>query len=301
MADSEIIFDFTGQVDHLRINLLVRKLKKSEPFIRLNKTTGKRVYSIVVECLENISKHSAGGKSITEEIVPSLSVRKEKESIMIRSMNPVKKEDIKSLTARINQVNMLEGDDLTRLYEETINMEAKAGAKGAGLGFMIMKMRSGNNLDFHFDDINKNIAVFNLEITVNKYLMRKLIIEETSSSPRVILDPDNKIFEISGESRPPDVGEFYGEILNWMDDYSQNMHKSSGSSDPVVFSFDLEYFNSSSAKYLLDFCKQIANVRSKGLDVTVKWHYEDDDADMLEVGKEMSRMVRFPFEYIEKK
>ena len=212
-----------------------------------------------------------------------------------------KKEDIKSLTAKINQVNMLEGDDLTRLYEYTINMEAKAGANGAGLGFMIMKMRSGNNLDFHFDDINKNIAVFNLEITVNKYLMRKLIIEETSSSPRVILDPDKRIFEISGESRPPDVGEFYGEILNWMDDYSQNLMTSSDSSDPVVFSFDLEYFNSSSAKYLLDFCKQIANVRSKGLDVTVKWHYEDDDADMLEVGKEMSRMVRFPFEYIEKK
>jgi hypothetical protein len=130
--------------------------------------------------------------------------------------------------------------------------------------------------------------------------MRKLIIEKTASSPKVILDPDKRIFEISGESRPPDVGTFYGEILNWMDDYSDHLIRSQESKDPVVFNFDFEYFNSSSAKYILDFCKQITSVRSKVNSVEVKWHYEKDDADMLEVGREMSRIARLPFEFVEK-
>ena len=56
--------------------------------------------------------------------------------------------------------------------------------------------------------------------------MRKLIIDKTASSPRVILDPDKRVFEISGESRPPDVGSFYGEILSWLDDYSLHLLKS---------------------------------------------------------------------------
>ena len=127
--------------------------------------------------------------------------------------------------------------------------------------------------------------------------MKKVIINPTSNTPKVILDPDNYIFEISGESRPPDVAGFYSEILNWFDDYSSFLSRSHETGDPVVFNLDFEYFNSSSAKFILDFCKQIASARSKGKNILVKWHYEKDDKDMLESGKEISRIARFPFEY----
>jgi hypothetical protein len=130
--------------------------------------------------------------------------------------------------------------------------------------------------------------------------MRKLIFKKTESSPTVILDPDSNVFEISGESRPADVGAFYGEILRWMDDYSRYLLESQNSPDPVVFNFDLEYFNSSSAKYILDFCKQVASVRSKGKSIEVKWKYEEDDIDILEAGKEMSRISKLPFEFVMK-
>jgi hypothetical protein len=130
--------------------------------------------------------------------------------------------------------------------------------------------------------------------------MRKLIIDPTVSSPKVILDPDKNRFEISGESRPADVATFYEEIISWMDDYSHHLFKTHESDEPVTFNLDFEYFNSTSAKYILDFCKQIGNVRATGKDVQVRWHYDDDDMDMLEVGREMSRMAKFPFEYISK-
>ena len=130
--------------------------------------------------------------------------------------------------------------------------------------------------------------------------MRKLIFNKTESSPTVILDPDKNIFEISGESRPPDVSAFYSEILKWMDDFSVHLLKSQNDSDPVVFNFDLEYFNSWSAKYILDLCKRMASVRSKGKNIEVKWKYEEDDIDLLEAGREMSRLSKLPFEYVMK-
>lgn len=130
--------------------------------------------------------------------------------------------------------------------------------------------------------------------------MRKLIVNRTSNSPGVYFDPDNNRFEISGESRPPNVPAFYDEIIGWLNDFSSYLSGSRGYKGPVEFNLDFNYFNSSSAKYILDFCKQVATLRAKGENATIKWHYEADDVDMLEVGREISRMARLPFEYVRK-
>ena len=129
--------------------------------------------------------------------------------------------------------------------------------------------------------------------------MRKLILDQTLNSPRVVLDPENKIYEISGESKPPDVREFYDQIITWMDDFSLQLIKAGDKSEPVSFKFDFGYFNSSSGKMILDICKVLARLQARGMNVTVNWHYEKDDVDMLEVGQEISRIVKFPFEYTE--
>ena len=129
--------------------------------------------------------------------------------------------------------------------------------------------------------------------------MKKLIIEQTSYSPKVILDPEEKIYEISGESRPPDVREFYDQIINWMDDFSLQLVKANDINEPVAFTFNFGYFNSSSGKMILDICKVLARLQARGMNVSVNWHYEKEDVDMLEVGQEISRIVRFPFNYTE--
>ena len=129
--------------------------------------------------------------------------------------------------------------------------------------------------------------------------MRKLILDQTSNSPKVIFDPEKKIYEISGESRPPDVREFYDQIITWMDEFNLQLIKADNKIEPVAFNFNFGYFNSSSGKMILDICKVLARMQANGMNVTVNWHYEKDDVDMLEVGQEISRIVRFPFEYKE--
>ena len=58
MSESGIILDYRGPLNFSVIDSLLIKLKKTKEFASLNKTTDKRVYSMVVECLENICKHS---------------------------------------------------------------------------------------------------------------------------------------------------------------------------------------------------------------------------------------------------
>jgi len=130
--------------------------------------------------------------------------------------------------------------------------------------------------------------------------MKKLIIEQTSNSPKVILDPENRKFEISGESRPENVNELYMPILEWFDKFDMELSEDKyfDNKDKFEFNFNFEYFNSISAKFILDIFKKIGKLRTKEDAILVKWHYEKDDEDMLEVGKEMSRLVRYPFDYI---
>lgn len=300
MADQGIILEYRGQIDYRQIDNLLKKWKRSKAFMNLDRTSGKRLYSIIVECLENIVKHAENLPDADEEHLPHISIQKHDEIIVIRSGNPVLKVNTDPISEKIDQVNRKNEKSLIAQYGKIINQEKMKNGSNAGLGFIILKLKSGNNLNYRFISISETASYFEIKISLKKYIMRKLEIDQTASSPRVVFDPEKRIFEISGESRPPDVGSFYGEILTWMDDYSGHLQKSQESSEPLVFNFDFEYFNSSSAKYILDLCKQISAVRSQGKDIEVKWHYEDDDMDMLEVGREMSRMAKLPFEYIKK-
>ena len=130
--------------------------------------------------------------------------------------------------------------------------------------------------------------------------MEKLIIEPTVNSPRIVLDPEEKKFEFSGESRPENVRNFYLPVLEWLEKFTSNQ---SGMKEPERTSalnclFNFEYFNSTSAKYILDIFKSLNALHSLGVNLDIKWLYEEDDEDMLEVGEEMSRMSKLKFEYV---
>jgi hypothetical protein len=299
MSESEILLDYHGPVDLKVIELLLKRLRKTKEFTFLNKITCKRVYAIVVECLENIYKNQIVLSSADPGMNSHISVRTENDKIYIVAGNPVPDSAKENLTRRLDHLNNLNEAALKTLYEHKINRESVRGENGAGLGFIYMAMKSGNKIGYSFQPLINGYSNFEIKISLNKYIMRKLIIDQTSFSPKVILDPEKKIYLISGESRPPDVREFYDQILSWLQEFSLHLAHSDYNKDPVIFNFNFEYFNSSSGKLILDICKVLAGLRLKGINIIVKWYYEKEDGDMLEVGKEMSSIVKFPFEYVE--
>ena len=48
----------------------------------------------------------------------------------------------------------------------------------------------------------------------------------------------------------------------------------------------------------VDVFKALQSCKKAGKEITVKWHYEEDDEDMYEVGTEMARMSGLDFEYV---
>jgi hypothetical protein len=132
--------------------------------------------------------------------------------------------------------------------------------------------------------------------------MEELKIEPTEKSPRVYFDPDNQKFELEGNSRPEDVRNFYFPIIEKLRKYFDNILENGNlelyQDNPVKFIFKLEYFNSSSAKFISDIFVLIGNYSKKGINVKIYWYFDEGDEDMMEVGEDFSEMIDIPFQMI---
>lgn len=120
--------------------------------------------------------------------------------------------------------------------------------------------------------------------------MNPLIIEPTDETPKVVLDPSSNIFEFVGRSLPEDVTTFYGPILKWFDEYGNSPNAT------TRIDFKMVYFNTASSKLILDILFKLEELKEKGIDIAVNWHYQDDDEDMKEAGKEYGDLVSVEFE-----
>jgi hypothetical protein len=113
--------------------------------------------------------------------------------------------------------------------------------------------------------------------------MDRLYIKATENTPKIDFNPSLEQFEISGKSIPEDSLGFYNPVMDWLEEYAKSP------SGRTVFSFKLEYFNTSSSKVILD----ILYILEKISGLVVNWYYDEDDEDMEETASEFNEVVDF--------
>jgi len=111
--------------------------------------------------------------------------------------------------------------------------------------------------------------------------MENIKIEATERSPQVDFDFSKNVFFLGGESYPEDVPSFFGPPISQLEE-----HLESQDGAKVEFNFELIYFNSSSAKVLMELFEMLDEAAENGNDVVVNWAYDEDDDNMEELGEE---------------
>lgn len=120
--------------------------------------------------------------------------------------------------------------------------------------------------------------------------METLIIAATEDTPAVKLDSASGVYELVGRSLPEDVTTFYKPVFDWL--------AGAGSIATMKFDVKLEYFNTASSKVILDIFSKLEGLKEGGVDVSINWHYAEDDEDMQEAGEEYSELVEVPFKLV---
>ena len=123
--------------------------------------------------------------------------------------------------------------------------------------------------------------------------MEPIKIEGTPKTPTVHFDANTGAIEIKGRSIPENSIEFYKPLIDWLDNYL------SGPATLTTVDIQLEYFNTSSSKCILDVFKKLEAIYKSGHEVIINWFYEEDDEDMLEAGEDYQSIIKIPFKMCE--
>lgn len=122
--------------------------------------------------------------------------------------------------------------------------------------------------------------------------MQELVVEGTKKTPEVNFSASGNL-RISGRSIHEDPSKFYDPLVEWVDEYV----KSPG---PVTtVDIKLEYFNSGSAKFILNILQLLSVVQAAGKKLMINWHYEEGDDDILERGEYYASILDTNFNFIQ--
>ena len=113
--------------------------------------------------------------------------------------------------------------------------------------------------------------------------MENIKLPRTKRTPEIDFDfADNK-FAIRGECYSENVNDVFGEPIRRL---GEHFSKQDGAN--IQFDFELIYFNSRASMILINFCDLLKDAANAGNNLTVNWHYAEDDENVEELGTEFA-------------
>lgn len=109
------------------------------------------------------------------------------------------------------------------------------------------------------------------------YLLEK---QKTGSTPYVLVDEGRGYMKFEGESFHENVIDFYKDVNNWLESHLKTDF------ELLVFDCELKYFNSSTAKLLLNILTEMDDHACGGKKVVVNWITTEDNDIILECGED---------------
>ena len=158
--------DFTQETTKSILTMAERSLEAAEedPAIK------RKVFNVMVESLQNIVKHNDGHSETNHSAAAIFLVGQHRDRYTIMSGNPVRKAKVTDLKDTLERINALDKDGLKDLYKKIIQDTTLSEKGGAGLGFVDMARKSGEDLWFDFPEMSEIHCFFCLKINVSREL-----------------------------------------------------------------------------------------------------------------------------------
>lgn len=163
-----ILISHCGVFSQDLINSLVEGNEELMSSVGDKKILIKRVFSILIEGLQNIRAH--GEKDEEGKQIGFVLIAKEKESYKINFGNIINSIDTNSIVSQIDQLNSMSISNIKMLYTKVLTEDMFSEKGGAGLGFITMKMKSNNPLKYSIIPLSNEQSLFSIEIILDRII-----------------------------------------------------------------------------------------------------------------------------------
>jgi hypothetical protein len=168
MKEHEITLAYEGEINHQIMKAFTSLAEGNMTKIDESEALQKKVYHVMVECLQNISKHAVHpeDESNLEYNRGIFLISRNNQVYNVTTGNVIKKERISYLTELLTHLNSLTRNQLDDLYKKQLREGHLSEKGGAGLGFIDIRRKTGKNLEYKFLPVSDSLAFFLFTSTI---------------------------------------------------------------------------------------------------------------------------------------
>lgn len=172
MERDHTMLSFKGVVTPDLLSSVLQIMESKLNHVEKSTKTKKKVYNILVECLQNLYHHNENiqeedGINLMFSKSALLMISKNDENYEVKTGNYILKENSEDLKGKLDDINALSKEELRDLYKSVLN-EGEMSKKGtAGLGMIDIARKSGNKLEYSFLPVDKKYDFFCLNVKIN--------------------------------------------------------------------------------------------------------------------------------------
>ena len=170
MKTNDVSLVYEGEITHAITKAFTSLTESAMAKTSESNSTQRKVFHVMVECLQNISKHAEevdAGKVYKEKRGVFL-IHKDEDKYGVTTGNVISNDKIADLRDSLNHINSLDKEGLKKLHKEQIRGGTLSDKQGAGLGFIDIARKTGNPLQFHFLDIDEQSSFFILTSRIER-------------------------------------------------------------------------------------------------------------------------------------
>jgi hypothetical protein len=168
MAENNVYLMWSGHIspDVGKEVLYFTETKLNEDVIEAN--LRKRVFSILVEILENVAKYSPGREPEEKFGMPVALISMEDKVYSLSTGNLILNDDVPRLKEKLDIINSYDKEGLKELFMKSLLVHTDKDDSTGNMGLIDMARKSGSKLYYRFDRINDLYSYYTLTVKVEE-------------------------------------------------------------------------------------------------------------------------------------
>jgi phosphate uptake regulator len=167
----DISLVFEGQVTHQVMKALTGLVEEQLDEVEDDRVM-RRVYHVMVESLQNINRHAEEYVDLGHPFpgVGLILVAKNSERFQVTTGNIIENSHVEDISGFLGKLNHMDTTALDNLYKQQMREGILSPRGGAGLGFIDIRRKTGNPLDYSFTKIDNQTSFFIFTSTISRNL-----------------------------------------------------------------------------------------------------------------------------------
>ena len=165
MVENQLLLAYKDNINEETSYQLIAMVDSKMIGFDEEKKIKKKVFNVLVECLQNVSRHAEPEKGKDHESSILLIGRNET-SFFIITGNMMNNDKTDYLKEKLEHINNLKPDEIRDKYKELMSNMEFSDKGGAGLGLFDIARKSANKFEYDFRKLSDKKTYFTLKVNI---------------------------------------------------------------------------------------------------------------------------------------